>query len=127
MFLINHKTDNIVGVLQYFTGFPPLLKKKFPDISLRKFHNSMRNTFPLMRLLGSQEVVLGQPTVVLLSGEVCNIHKSHYNQSVNEHNLDTWHKTYIPQTGENLSLLGHCHKFPDFFCVSPKFPEFSLS
>ena len=33
------------------------MKKKFPDISLRKFQNSMRNTFPLMRLLGSQEVV----------------------------------------------------------------------
>ena len=69
----------------------------------------MRNTFTLMRLLGSQEVVLAQPTVI-----VCNIHKGHYNQSVNEHNLETWHKMHIPQTGANLSLLGHCHKFPEF-------------
>ena len=62
--------------------------------------------------------------------EVCYIHKSHHNQSVNEHNLDTWHKTHIPQTGENLSLLGHCHKFPEFsliFGIFPKFPEFSLT
>ena len=88
----------------------------------------MRNTFPLMKLLGSQEVVLAQPTVIVWRG--VNIHKSHYNQSVNEHNLDTWHKTHLPQTGENLSLLGHCHKFPEFsliLCVSPKFPEFSLT
>ena len=35
------------------------------------------------------------------------------------------------QTGENLSLLGHYHKFPEFslifFCVLTKFPEFSLT
>ena len=30
----------------------------FPDISLRKFQNSRRNIFTLIRLLGSQEVVL---------------------------------------------------------------------
>ena len=42
----------------------------------------------------------------------------------------TWHKTHIHQTGENLSLLGRCHKFPEFSLivgVYPKFPEFSLT
>ena len=91
----------------------PRLPWVFPDISLRKFQNSMRNTFPSMRLLGSQGVVLA----LLSSGEVCNIHESHYNQSVNECNLDTWHKTHIPQTGENLSLLGYCPKFPEFSLI----------
>ena len=33
---------------------------------------------------------------------------SHHNQSDNGHNLETWHKMHIPQTGENLSFLGHC-------------------
>ena len=55
--------------------------------------------------------------------EVCYIHDSHYNQSVNEHNLDTWHKTHIHQTGENLSLLGHCHKFPEFSLIFWCFPQ----
>ena len=41
------------------------MKKKFPEFSLRNFQNSMRNTFPLMRLVGSQEVVLAQPTVIV--------------------------------------------------------------
>ena len=51
-------------------------------------------------------------------------------QSMNTNFLDTWHKTHIHQTGKNLSLLGHCHKFPEFsliFCVFPKFPEVSLT
>ena len=44
------------------------MKKKLPEFSLRKFQNSMRNTFPLMRLLGSQEVVLTQPNVIVWRG-----------------------------------------------------------
>ena len=47
---------------------------------------------------------------------------SHHSQSDNEHNLDTWPKTHIPQSAENLSFLGHCHKFPEFsliFCIFP--------
>ena len=95
------------------SGFPAFCEKEipwvFPDISLRKFQDSMRNTF-LAR---------------------CVILKKHrFNQSVNEHNLDTWHKTHILQTGENLSFLGHCHKFPEFTLivgVFPKSPEFSLA
>ena len=68
---------------------------------------------------------------LLLSGEVCHIHKSHYNQSVNGHNLGRMAQDpQTNQTGENLSLLGHYHKFPEFsliFCVLTKFPEFSLT
>ena len=36
-------------------------------------------------------------------------------------------KTHIPQTGENLSLLGHCHKFPEFSLVLFMFFTDSLS
>ena len=67
----------------YIQGSQHFIKKEipwvFPDISLRKFQNSMRNSFLLRCVI-----------------------------------LDTWHKTHIRQTGENLSLLGRCHNFPEF-------------
>ena len=56
-----------IAIDSEFRGSQHFMKKKFPDISLRKFQNSMRNTFPLMRLLGSQ-VVLAQPTVIVWRG-----------------------------------------------------------
>ena len=45
-------------------GSQHFMNKKFPEFSLRKFQNSIRNTFPLMRLLVSQEVVL-EPIVIV--------------------------------------------------------------
>ena len=72
-----------------------------------------------MRLLGSQEVVLTHCyTANCYCLEVCHIHKSHYNQSVNGHNLGRMAQDpQTNQTGENLSLLGHYHKFPEFSLI----------
>ena len=44
--------------------------KAFPDISLRKFQNSIRNIFTLMRLLGSQAVVQVKHSQFSVSGEL---------------------------------------------------------
>ena len=83
------------------SGFPAFYEKEipsvFPDISLRKFQNSIRNTFSLRCVIFTKA---------------------------------TMHKTHIRQTGENLSLLGHFPKFPDFpliFGVFPKLPEIFLT
>ena len=91
------------------------MTNKFPEFSLifpenvRKFNEKY---FPFNEVAG--KLRSGSSSQLLLSGEVCNIHKGHYNQSANEHNLDTWYKTHISQNGETLSLLGHLHKFPEF-------------
>ena len=100
-------------------GSQHFMKMKFPEFSLRKFQNSMRNTFPLMRLLGSQEVVLGQPPVIVW------IHKSHYNQSVNEHMAQDAH---IPNRWKPF-LSGSLSQFPWVFPdwkIGNCFSRFSL-
>ena len=83
-----------------FAEFLALYEKEIPE-KVSKFHEKY---FPFNEVAGKSRS--GSRTAN------CNIHKSHYNQSINEDNLDTWHKTHIPQTGENLIC-----------CVFPKFPE----
>ena len=110
----------------------PVMEKKFPEFSLRKLKNSMRSTFPLMRLLGSQEVVLTHCyTANCYCMERCVIFTK---ATITSQSMETMGRMaqdpQTNQTGENLSLLGHYHKFPEFslsFCVLTKFPEFSLT
>ena len=60
---------------------------------------------------------------------MCNIHKSHYNQSVNEHNLDTGTIRTYPKRAKTFPFwvtVTNSLSFPWFCCVSPKFPDWKI-
>ena len=100
-------------MLQYVTGFPAFYEKEipwvFPDISLRTFQNSMRNTFSLR----------------------CYIQKSHYNQSVNElgHMAQDAHTPNWRKPFPSGSLSQIPWVVPDLWCFSQipwVFPDWKI-
>ena len=107
--------------MSFFQGSQHFVKKKCPDFTLiftlvLKLHEKY---FPfIQRLLGRG----GSSTANCYCLERCVIFTltSHHSQSDNGHVqlLDTWHKTHIHQTGENLSSCGLAWRKPLYTTVN---------